>query len=569
MRVPGIAGILLLALSCQRAFDNPWDPLNITYGISYVAPLADSGSVPVDPARYRPGAKPLVLRNTGSLRKVGQTLSAWRHAGVDYQPGPGPALFADAVFEAVWAPSGGSLSALTANPAPNSSRFAGLALGASGGAYAAGYVNQTGSFSFGTPSYAGPAPNNNAVVLRVGSGGAVEWIRGPTGGSGASQYRTVVGTSQGVAVAGFIHGTGTYTFAPGKTAQGGASGNNATVVHYSAIGDVLWARAPQSGTATTEWEAVTVVGDRLVAAGNQGGIAVVSWAAGITTTASDDNFGSALAAGFDVASGDPLWARVLSMTSSDHTSTFYGAAAWGDRVALVGQTEGTGTWGSYAVNGVPSGNDENLFVLLVDPSGQAQGHLVPAAGSAPSEARAAGFLPDGRLAVVGSWKKTSSSSKLLLPGNEELSVGVVGANNLFLTILSPSGQVEHLVGWTAAGGASEAFAVTTDAWGNLYVVGRVASGVYQFGTVSLTGHHATHNLFVLKLLPNLEPEWIRGHSQTSSPQETQASAVAVGPSRVWVAGYANGTVSYPLGGSVAIVGQFASGNNAFLASWQR
>ncbi|MEK0312419.1 RCC1 domain-containing protein [Cohnella sp. 56] len=64
---------------------------NPTYGVTYEAPDADSGTAPVDSGSYETGAEFTVLGNTGDLTRVGYTFAGWTLAadgsGTAYQAG--------------------------------------------------------------------------------------------------------------------------------------------------------------------------------------------------------------------------------------------------------------------------------------------------------------------------------------------------------------------------------------------------------------------------------------------------------------------------------------------------
>jgi hypothetical protein len=132
--------------------------------------------------------------------------------------------------------SGVAQWAQTVTAGSDSSNFFGVSVASDGSVYGAGYIdgNATDTLNFGNSVNAPETfSGENIVLVKYDSSGVASWAQTVTGGTGASSFTSVSVASDGsVHAAGFISGTGTYTFGSGVTAKGMYSGGNIVLVGY-------------------------------------------------------------------------------------------------------------------------------------------------------------------------------------------------------------------------------------------------------------------------------------------------------------------------------------------------
>ena len=132
--------------------------------------------------------------------------------------------------------SGVAQWAQTVTAGSDSSNFFGVSVASDGSVYGAGYIdgNATDTLNFGNSVNAPETfSGENIVLVKYDSSGVASWAQTVTGGTGASSFTSVSVASDGsVHAAGFISGTGTYTFGNSVTARGTYSGGNIVLVGY-------------------------------------------------------------------------------------------------------------------------------------------------------------------------------------------------------------------------------------------------------------------------------------------------------------------------------------------------
>ena len=161
-----IVMVLVLA-SCQRVFDNPWDPKNLVYQVIYQAPNAESGNVPVDSQKYSRGMQAIVLGNPGGLYRDGKTLNFWQINNQQLFPGDSFAVQETTTLTGIWKDSGRAQFSLSTSLASNTSYLYGVETAPDGSIYAVGYIQGIGNFQFGTKTVFGPNSNSIALIVKL------------------------------------------------------------------------------------------------------------------------------------------------------------------------------------------------------------------------------------------------------------------------------------------------------------------------------------------------------------------------------------------------------------------
>ncbi len=210
-------------------------------------------------------------------------------------------------------PAGAALWARCATAGTSGSLFTSVAVDGRGNVYAAGRVmgGTPVTFGAGVSAQGTCAAGNNALLVKYAADGTALWARSVTAGTETSNFNGVgLDASGNLYAAGFIFGSGDFTFLPGQTVHGSyASGTNILLVKFNGDGDALWARSMEAGSQ------VSVFQD--VAALSSGGAS----AAGYVRGGLDFTFGAGVieqgpyAAGENTvlarygADGTALWAR--------------------------------------------------------------------------------------------------------------------------------------------------------------------------------------------------------------------------------------------------------------------
>ncbi len=130
--------------------------------------------------------------------------------------------------------SGNAQWARTVAAGTDGSSFRAVVVDGLGNIYAAGDIIGTGTYTFGNGvSATGTYVNANVVLVKYDSGGAAQWAHAVTAGKEYSEFYSVdVDGSGNIYAAGYIFGTGTYTFGSGVSAAGTSSSANVVLVKY-------------------------------------------------------------------------------------------------------------------------------------------------------------------------------------------------------------------------------------------------------------------------------------------------------------------------------------------------
>ncbi|MDR3301193.1 MAG: hypothetical protein LBT01_01500 [Spirochaetaceae bacterium] len=217
-----------------------------------------------------------------------------------------------------------------------SSEFSAVAADDSGNAYAVGTQSGAGKFVYDGGGSVTGASDNNAVIVKYGSTGSVQWAQAASGGD-AEFAGVALDGQDGIYVSGYQQGTGAFTYGTNaKSATGGAM-MNAVLVKYTAAGTVQWATAAQ-GAAMSMFSGVAADGiGNVYAVGVQGGNEACDYT-GASATGEASSY-SACVVQYDSGTGAALWAQ--SVSGANDASWFYGVAADGrGNITTVGSQNG-------------------------------------------------------------------------------------------------------------------------------------------------------------------------------------------------------------------------------------
>lgn len=174
--------------------------------------------------------------------------------------------------------NGNALWARSVAAGPNASYFNSVSVG-SDGIYVAGYITGTDIYTFGDQSVNGTSALNNAVLVKYDTDGNAVWAKTVAAGSDISEFYSVHAGSGGIYAAGYMNGTGTYTFSD-QSVQGTSASNNVVLVQYDTDGNAIWARSVTAGASDSVYNSVAAGRKGIFAAGQIYGTGTYSFDAG-------------------------------------------------------------------------------------------------------------------------------------------------------------------------------------------------------------------------------------------------------------------------------------------------
>ncbi len=251
--------------------------------------------------------------------------------------------------------------AATDTAGPSNSYFYATAADSSGNICAAGYIQTTGTFSFGNGvSVPGKYSGTNCVLVKYDSTGVAQWAKSLSTAPSDSLFTSLAVDSSGnIFAAGIMYGTTQYDFGNSKTASGKYSGYNAVVAKYDISGNA--------------YAVGYVMGTGSYSLGNS-----------VSFTAASANY-NAILIKYN-SSGAAQWA---SGTTADIEGSAFNAAALDSTGAIIaaGTVVGTTAHGfgpGVSIKGSLASN-YNAALVKFDSSGAAQSGLSATTGSSISK----------------------------------------------------------------------------------------------------------------------------------------------------------------------------------------
>ena len=134
--------------------------------------------------------------------------------------------------------SGTAQWAQTVTRGRGSSRFYSVSAAPDGSVYAAGYISDASTYSFGNGVIAADSSSYSFVLVKYDSTGPAQWAQTAVGNNNSIFYGVSVAPDNTVYGAGSISGTGSYNFGNSVTAAGTVGGDNIALVKYNGFGSI-------------------------------------------------------------------------------------------------------------------------------------------------------------------------------------------------------------------------------------------------------------------------------------------------------------------------------------------
>ena len=433
--------------------------------------------------------------------------------------------------------------------------------------YAAGYIKGSGVFDFGNgvtlSGYS--STGSHPVIVKYALDGSALWARtvisGPT--MATAQFTGVAVDSSGkVFAVGYINDTSPVNFG-GVMVTGLNFSSTAVLVKYDAAGNVLWVKAPVSGTPLTSFDSITIDGaDNIIVAGNQNGTAAMNYGAGVIISGGTTN-SNTLVVKYD-NTGTPIWGRTtLSGTTANQSRGIAVDPMTGD-IYVAGSQMDTGLYdygGGVTLTGLFT--TFNLIVLRYDAAGSIQWGRTTVAGLQNTIFYDVAVDASGNACAVGQQTNTITYN---FGGVTSTGAGT-GANSA-LVCYNSSGVPLWARTTTVAGGSSSPFkSVTIDSAGNILTAGyQYGSGSYSYGAgASATGSYIGYNVSLVKYDSTGTPLWAR--STIVGANSSQFYSVTTdGTNHVYAVGAQTGATGYTYSPGVTATGDH-TGVNAVIVKY--
>ncbi|MES2592480.1 MAG: SBBP repeat-containing protein [Bacteroidota bacterium] len=333
--------------------------------------------------------------------------------------------------------------------------------------------------------------NDDLFVVKYDASGNVLWVKS-AGGTGNDVGQSIFTDANGnVLVTGYFTSS-SITF--GTTTLTNTNGQSLFVVKYDAAGNVLWAKS--AGRISSYGTGITAdaSGNVLVTGGFYSS-SIIFGTTALTNTGS--NTSDVFVVKYDT-SGNVLWAKSAGGTGDDlgrsiSTDTSGNILVTGD-FYNVSITFGTTTL-INTVHVYPSYND--IFVVKYDTSGSV---LWAKSGGGTSQDYGLSISTDvsGNILVTG--KSVSSS----------ITFGSTTLNSASVYVVKYDGN-GNLLWVKSAGGTDGGMGISTDANGNVFIVGNFASPSITFGATILTktGISSAQDIYVVKYDPSGNVLWAK------------------------------------------------------------
>ncbi len=397
-----------------------------------------------------------------------------------------------------YAPDGTAQWARSVSAPSFHSAFTSVAVDGSGNVYAAGFIygsyTYTYTFGNGVSVQATNSSGNTIVLVKYAPDGNAQWARSVSGPNKSSFYSVAVDGSGDVYAAGFIEGTGTYTFGTGVSAKGTYYGYNTVLVKYDPNGTAQWARSVSEGSSNSTFYSVAVDGaGNVYAAGSIRGTGTYTFGTGVSAngTYSYDNIVLVKYAPDSTAQ----WARTVSSGSS--SSCFNSVAVDGSgNVYAAGSIRGTGTYTfgtGVSANGTYS--YDNIVLVKYAPDSTAQWARTVSSGSSSSCFNSVAVDGAGNVYAAGYIDKYGS----FIFGNGVSTKGTYDTSIVLLKYAS-DGTAQWARSVSSGPNYSYFYSVAVDGSGNVCAAGYiVGTRTYTFGNgVSTQGTYSAYNAVLVK-----------------------------------------------------------------------
>jgi len=373
-----------------------------------------------------------------------------------------------------------------------------------------------------------------------------------------------------VYAAGYQQNTFTYTYGMNVSASGSVSGNasNVVLVKYDSNGNAQWAKtAGGGGSWGSEFNTVAVDSSgNVYAAGFQDGKFIYNYGADISISGVDGSYNVVLVK-YD-SSGVAQWAKTIigiynSSSGSNH-SVFKAVAvdssgnvyAAGSQLGSTRYTYGT----DVHAQGIGTSN-LNIVLVKYNSSGVAQWAKTVSAGSNDSIFYAVTTDSSGNVYAAG----YQDGNGIFTYGTGVSSQGTYTDNNVILVKYNSSGTTQWARTISTGNNKSRFNALAADSSGNVYAAGyQNGNGIFTYGTgVSSQGTYTDNNVVLVKYDSSGVAQWARTIKEGNNKSEFNTLSVD-SSCNVYVAGFQNGNGIFGYGNGVIIQGSSTSYNSVLV-----
>jgi hypothetical protein len=392
----------------------------------------------------------------------------------------------------------GAQWAQTVTAGNNVSKINSVSTASDGSVYTAGYIYGTSTYDFGNGiTSAGTYTGNNIVLVKYNSTGVAQWAQTVTAGNNVSQFNSVSVASDGsVYAAGYINGTGAFSFGNNVTAAGTYSGSNIVLVKYNSSGVAQWARTVAAGNNVSSFNSVSVSSDGSVyTAGRIIGTDTYDFGNSVTATgpSTDDNIVLVKYS----SSGSAQWARTVT---AGYYSAFNSVSVASDgSVYAGGFIIGTSSYdfgNSVTAVGGGAGGGRNIILVKYNSSGVAQWARSVIMGGDESFLLSVSVASDGSVYSAGYTDRPTNFDF----GNSVTIRNPYNGNNILLVKYNSSGVAQWARTVTSGSSHSYFYSVSVASDGSVFTAGRIdGTGIYDFGNgVTAAGTYSGSNIVLVK-----------------------------------------------------------------------
>lgn len=455
--------------------------------------------------------------------------------------------------------TGTAMWARSANPAPNQSVFSGVAVDSSGAIYAAGYQDNSGSFTYEGQSISGPSSSTNVALVKYNSSGSASWARTMSAGSFGQFFGIAADPSGNLFACGVQTTAGTYTYS-GQNATGTNATANVVIVKYDSNGNGLWASSVTSGAAQSYFYSVAAdINGNAYAVGYQTNTGAYTYAG---QTINGINASSNATLVKYSAAGTGVWART---PTSGGVSEFFGVTTdAAGNVYVVGSQSNTSTftYGGTTATGAYAG--ANAVIVKFDAAGNGLWARTQTTCGANSVFNRAAVSASGDVYAVGYQEGNGSCT---YGGTTVSGPYAAGANPIIVKFdAAGNGLWARSTSATTNGGPFKGVAV--DTLGNVYAAGQVATTIsYTFGSQTIAGTAGGVNPTLVKYSSSGTVLWARTISSGTNSAEFLSVAASSG-GQVYAVGSQNNNQAYTYGQDVSATGAYNSGTNAVIVKYE-
>ena len=439
--------------------------------------------------------------------------------------------------------------------------FRAIAVDVAGNVLAAGDMQGTGIVDFGnTVSATGKCPTN-PLLVKYDSAGKALWAKTLSGVTVPADsdcgFKMVATDGLGnVYAAGYVSGTGVYSFDSGVTAQAAYSAHaNALIVKYDVNGNALWAKSLESASGISSFEAICVDGSgNIYAAGTIYGNALFNF--GDSTSAQSESDGVNPVLVKYTSAGTAVWAKtIVSAMGTDSRCEFSGVDTDASgNVFIAGYIYANNTYdfgSGFSITGITG--SENPLLAKFDNTGTPMWLRTVTTGEGECEFTSVAVDTSGNALACGRIYGSSASSVKDFTFASGVTAWREMKDGPVLVKYNASGTAQ----WARtieSGNLDCVFeSVSVDGSGNSYAAGTIR-GVddYGFGnSVGVAGMYSGRNPVLLRYSPSGTAQWALSVTE-GTWNSSFGSVITDSGGNVYASGSIEGAGSYGFGNGIIL-----------------